>query len=209
MEFRLPHILRLYNVFRENKDSENCAQLLVEEFIKMLNVSSFNDEHDRNIVSINSLNIHDANDMQDHKLGDAMFDEDDIFCPPSFDEQIYYDDYGDDMYAIISNDNHETCHNDLNFQFGYDNQVSHDSYFVEFSPTTMNEKEFAYVKSNKFSMLEDHERIALCDSYLAEFPHDATENYYDGGTYACRNCNNIKFPPYVFKVSKACFAFLC
>ena len=25
------------------------------------------------------------------KLGDAMFDEDDIFCPPSFDVQIYYD----------------------------------------------------------------------------------------------------------------------
>ena len=30
--------------------------------------------------------------MQSHKLGDAMFDEDDIFCPPIFDEQIYYDD---------------------------------------------------------------------------------------------------------------------
>ena len=29
--------------------------------------------------------------MQSHKLGDAMFDEDDIFWPPSFDEQIYYD----------------------------------------------------------------------------------------------------------------------
>ena len=26
------------------------------------------------------------------KLGDAMFDEDDIFSPPSFDEKIYYDD---------------------------------------------------------------------------------------------------------------------
>ena len=50
-----------------------------------------NDEHDCNVVSMNSLNIHDANDMQSHKLGEAMFDEDDIFCPPSFDEQIYYD----------------------------------------------------------------------------------------------------------------------
>ena len=39
------------------------------------------------IVSMDSLNIHDANDMQSHKLGEAMFDEDDIFCPPSFDEQ--------------------------------------------------------------------------------------------------------------------------
>ena len=41
---------------------------------------------------MNSLNTHDANDMQSHKLGDAMFDEDDMFCPPCFDEQIYYDD---------------------------------------------------------------------------------------------------------------------
>ena len=50
-----------------------------------------NDEHDCNVVSMNSLNIHDANDMQSHKLGEAMFDEYDIFCPPSFDDNIYYD----------------------------------------------------------------------------------------------------------------------
>ena len=50
-----------------------------------------NDEHDFNVVNVNSLNIHDANDMQSHKLGDDMFYEDDIFSPPSFDEQIYYD----------------------------------------------------------------------------------------------------------------------
>ena len=49
-----------------------------------------NDEHDCNVVSMNSLNIHDANVMQSHKLGDPTFDED-IFSPPSFDEQIYYD----------------------------------------------------------------------------------------------------------------------
>ena len=47
-----------------------------------------NDEHDCNVASKNSLNIHDASDMQSHKLGDAMFDEDDIFSPPSFDEKI-------------------------------------------------------------------------------------------------------------------------
>ena len=30
--------------------------------------------------------------MKSPKLGDAMFNEDDIFSLPSFDEQIYYDD---------------------------------------------------------------------------------------------------------------------
>ena len=49
----------------------------------MFGIKSLYDEHDCNVVSMNSLNSHDANDMQSHKLGDAMFDEDDIFCPPS------------------------------------------------------------------------------------------------------------------------------
>ena len=80
------------------------------------------------------------------------------------------------MYAIKINDNHETCHHDFNFQLYY---ASHDSYFVEFSPTTMNEKNFAYVVSSKISMLVDHENNALCDGYIVEFIHDATENYYE------------------------------
>ena len=57
----------------------------------MFGTKSLGDQHDCNVVSMNSLNIHDANDMQSHKLGDVMFDEYDIFSPPSFDENIYYD----------------------------------------------------------------------------------------------------------------------
>ena len=185
----------------------------------MCGTRSLYDEHDCNVVSMNSLNIHDANDMQSHKLGEAMFDEDDIFCPPSFDAQIYYDEsmppiyddyidesgfvelmtlfcdestipekvpidyenkvviYCDGMYAIKNNVKHETCHHDFNFQLDY---ASHDSYFVEFAPTTIDEKKFAYVESSKFSMLVDHEKNALCEGYIVEFIHDATENYYEG-----------------------------
>ena len=123
---------------------------------------------------MNSLNIYDANDMQSHKLGEAMFDEDDIFCPPSFDEQIYYDesmppiydDYCDDLYAIKNNDIHETFHHDFNAQIDFVNKVSHDSYFVEFAPTTIHEKNFAYEESRKISTLVDHEKNALCDGYI-------------------------------------------
>ena len=53
-------------------------------------------------------------------------------------------------------------------------------------------------------MLMYHEKNASCDGYIVEFIHDATENYYEGGTYACRKCNNIKFPLYVLKVLKLC-----
>ena len=106
-----------------------------------------------------------------------------------------------------NNDSHETCVLDFNFQLYY---ASHDSHFVEFAPTTIHEKKFAYVESNKISILMDHEKNALCDSYIVEFIHDSTENYYEGGIYACRKCNNIKFPLYVLKVLKlSCFAFLC
>ena len=92
MELCLPHTLHIFNIFRENDGKENCAQVLEEEIYKMLDTKSLNDEHDCNVVSMNSLNIHDANDMQSHKLGEAMFDEYDMFSPPSFDENIYYDD---------------------------------------------------------------------------------------------------------------------
>ena len=79
MELRLHHIIdHLYNIFLENDGSKNCAQLLEEEVNKMFGTQY--------------LNIHDANDMQSHKLGDAMFDEDDIFSPPSFDVQFFYND---------------------------------------------------------------------------------------------------------------------
>src|SRR3954466_14959010 len=64
--------------------------------------------HDWNVTSMSSLNTFDVNDMQSHNLGDATFYEDDLFSPPSFDEEIYfddtlppiYDDYCDDTYAI-------------------------------------------------------------------------------------------------------------
>ena len=53
-------------------------------------------------------------------------------------------------------------------------------------------------------MLVNHEKNALCDSYIVEFIRDATENYYERGTYACRYFNNIKFPLFMLKVLKLC-----
>ena len=44
-----------FNVFRENKDSDNCAKLLEEECVKMFGTKSLNDEHDCNVVSTNSI----------------------------------------------------------------------------------------------------------------------------------------------------------
>ena len=92
--------------------------------------------------------------------------------------------YCDDMYAIKNNDNHETCHHDFNFQLDYANQVSHDSYFIEFAPTIMNEKKFAYVESNNFFILVDHERNAFCDTYIIKSSDD----------YIYKTCHNYDYP---------------
>ena len=54
------------------------------------------------------------------------------------------------MYAIKSNDKNETCHNVFDFQLDY---ASHDSYFVEFAPTTIHEKKFAYGRVTKILCL--------------------------------------------------------
>ena len=81
----------------------------------------------------------------------------------------------------------------------YDNEVAiYDNYYDDMYA----------IKSDKSSMLVHHEKNALCDGYIVEFIHDATKNYYEGGIYACRNCNNIKFPLYVLKVLKLCLIFL-
>ena len=66
-------------------------------------------------------------------------------------------------------------------------------------PTIPNEKNFAYVESRKISMLVDHEKNALCDGYVVELIHDATENYYKGGIHACRSAIISSFSLYVLK----------
>ena len=80
MELRVPHMLHLFNIYHENDGKENCAHVLEEEVYKMFGIKSLYDEHDCKVVSMNSLNIHDANNMQSHKLGDAMFGD----CPEIF-----------------------------------------------------------------------------------------------------------------------------
>src|SRR4051812_38976806 len=131
-------------------------EVFEEEIKKPMELYNLHNTHvSSNFISMSSLNTFDANDMQSYKLGDAMFDEVDLFSPPSFDEEIYfdntlpptYDDYCDDTYAIKNK----------NFQVYHDKNDSCDIYFLEFSPTITNEKDFPYVGSNKFSMFVDRD----------------------------------------------------
>ena len=128
-------MLHLFNVFLENKDSDNCAKVLEEECIRMFDTKYLNDEHDCNVVSMNSLNIHGANDTQSHKLGHAMFYEDDIFSPPSFDEQIYCDDSMPTIYDDYTNESGyvrvSTLGNDPTILEGFESYYNDKSGFGE------------------------------------------------------------------------------
>src|SRR4051812_31265515 len=84
-------------------------EVFEEEIKNPMDPYYLHNTHDSsNVISMYSLNPFDANDMQSYKLWDATFYEDDISSPPSFVEEIYfddtlppiYDDYCDDTYAI-------------------------------------------------------------------------------------------------------------
>ena len=133
-----------------------------------------------NVISINSLNTIIANAMVNFKLGEASFYENDLFSPPSTEEQIYfddtmpliYDDYKDedDFFSpptieekIYFDDTMPPIFDD------YGDENNNDSYFVEFAPTTINKNDYAYVESINSSMHVAHDKNVLCDSYIDDF----------------------------------------
>ena len=196
-----------------------------------------------NVFSINSLNTIIANAMEISKLGEASFDEHDIFSPPSFEEEIcfddtlspVYDDYNDsgilvpptivdkvychydvppiydvynDKYAIFSS---YTIKDKIHYDYAM--PAIYDDYndgCDSFTPTITNETVYAYVESNDTFMHVDHDKNALCDSYIVEFIHDATKSYYGRGKYGCRIFHLIKTSLHMLKVLKLLFfMFLC
>ena len=58
-----------------------------------------------NVVSMNSLDTIIANAMEKSKLGEASFDENDLFSPPTTEEKIYFD----DTLPLICDNSNDTC----------------------------------------------------------------------------------------------------
>ena len=156
-----------------------------------------------NVINMNALNTIVANAMENSKLGEAGFDEHDLFSPPGIEEEIFFDDTLPPIYDDY-NDIGLLVPPVMEDEFDYDYNmppIFDDSYFVEFAPTTTTKIDYAYVESNNF-MHETHDKNALCDSYIVEFAHDATESYYERGKYGCRNFHATKTPLYVLKFLK-------
>jgi hypothetical protein len=66
--------------------------------------------------------------------------------------------------------------------------------FVEFAPTTIAKNDFVHVGSINSFMHMAHDKNVLCDSYIVNSIHDATESYYERGKDGFMHRNNIKFP---------------
>src|SRR3954469_21333368 len=47
-----------------------------------------------------------------------------------------------------------------------------------------------------------HEQHDLCDCYILDVVHDATENYFERGKFGCRNFHVTKTPLFMLKVLK-------
>src|SRR3954464_3042690 len=113
---------------------------------------------------------------------DDYNDEYDIFSPPTIEERINYD-YN--MPPIFDD---------------YGDENNNDSYFVEFAPTTINKNDYDYVESNNYYMHVAHDKNVLCDSYIVNLIHVATEIYYERGKHDLLHLNNIKFHLFMLKI---------
>jgi hypothetical protein len=93
----------------------------------------------------------------------------------------------------------------------YGDENNNDSYFVEFAPTMIKKNDYVYVESINSFMHVAHYNNVLCDSYIVNFIHDATEGYYEREKHGFMHLNNIKFPFFMLKILKLhlfCFPML-
>jgi hypothetical protein len=164
-----------------------------------------------NVISMNSLNTIIANAMEKSKLGEDSFYENNLFSSPALEEKICSDDTIPPIYDDYTNEydifSPPTIEEKINYDYNmppifddYGDENNNDSYFVEFASTMIYKNDYAYMKSNNYFMHVAHDKNVLCDSYIVNFIHDATESYYERGKHGFMHLNNIKSPLFMLKV---------
>jgi hypothetical protein len=107
---------------------------------------------------------------------DGYNDEYNIFSLPTFEEKISYD---------------------CNMPPVFDDYSDENNYYVESAPPTI-----VHVESINSFMHVARDRDALCDSYIVNSIHDATEGYYERGKHGLMGLNNIEFPLFLLEFLK-------
>jgi hypothetical protein len=110
---------------------------------------------------------------------------------------IVYDDYNDEYDIFSSPTIEEKIRYNYNMPPIFDNYGDENSYFGEFAPTMI-----VHVGSiNSFTHMA-HDKNILCDSYIVNSIHDATESYYKRGKHGLMDLNNIEFPLFLLEFLK-------
>jgi hypothetical protein len=143
-----------------------------------------------NCCTISAIHVPSNDDMftNEHALEDSYSiaydhynDEYDIFSPPNVEEKTRYD---------------------YNMPPIFDEYGDENNYFVEFAPTMIAKNDYVHVGNINSFMHMAHDKDVLCDSYIVNSIHDATESYYERGKHGFMDLNNIKFPLFMLKFLK-------
>ena len=182
----------------EIRESKNCDEEIYEE----IHDGSLNKKHDCNDFTINSLDVNCANNMQNHKLGDASFamsttccndhdwgdssfDLENLFNPPDEFENNVYNNI-ESGFGRVSTLDPTYLENVQSYGIFDKSGFGEVMTLVNVNPTILEECQLR--------MHVDRVENMLCDSYIVEFTYDPTCNYYERGKYGCRNFHVTKLP---------------
>jgi hypothetical protein len=142
------------------------------------NLFGTNSENDgiSNCCTISAIHVPSNYDMftNEHALEDSY--------------SIAYDDYNDE-YDIFSPPTIEE-----KTRYDYNMPPIFDDYG--------DENDYVYVGSINSFMHAAHDKNVLCDSYIINSIHNATEGYYERGNHGFMHLNNTKFPLFMLKFLK-------
>jgi hypothetical protein len=143
-----------------------------------------------NCCTISAIHVHSNDDMftYEHTLEDSY--------------SIAYDDYNDKCDIFSSPTIEEKTRYDYNMPPIFYDYGDEDNYFVEFAPTTIAKNNYVHVGSINSFMYVAHDKNVLCDSYIVNSIHDATESYYERGKHSFMHLNIIKFPLFLVEFLK-------
>jgi hypothetical protein len=120
---------------------------------------------------------------------------------------LVYDGYNDEYNIFSSPTLEEKIIYDCNMPPVFDDYGDENNYSIESAPTTI-----VHVGSINSFMHVAHDRDVLCDGYVVNSIHDATEIYYERGKYVLKDLNNIEFPLFLLEFLKLylfCLPMLC
>jgi hypothetical protein len=145
-----------------------------------------------NCCTISAIHVRSNDDMftYEHALGDSYsiaYDNTKL---------LVYDGYSDEYNIFSSPTIEEETRYDYNMPPIFDDYGDENN-FVEFAPTTI-----IHVGSINSFVHVAHDRGILCDSYIVNSIHDATESYYERGKHGLMDFNNIKFPLFMLQILK-------